>query len=143
MLDSTAKDITGWISHETGINLTFKAVTEGGSILCHSRRGKEHIIVCRPGYSPGTYIVSSLLKVVRFQHRYTWLIGGGPGTNMTAVAGWNEQHQHKLEAHQWIQEQDGQYSRASWLKLIQIKALRIPSHLDAEEVLQVASVSAT
>jgi hypothetical protein len=71
------------------------------------------------------------------------LIGGGPGTNMTAVAGWNEQHQHKLEAHQWIQEQDGQYSRANWLKLIQNKALRIPSHLDAEEVLQVASVSVT
>jgi hypothetical protein len=126
MLDSTVKDRMGWISHETGRNLTFKALTEGGSILCRSGHGKEHIIVCRTGYFPDTYIVCILLKVVRFRHCYTWLIGGGPGTNTTAVASWNEQHQYKLQAHQWIQEQDANYPRANWLKLIENKALRIP-----------------
>jgi len=140
MLDSTAKDITGWISHETGINLTFKALTEGGSIHCHSSREKEHIIVCRPGHSPGTDIVSSLLGVVRPRCRYAWLVTGGPGVNMEAVAGWDEQHQYKLQAHQWIQEQDANYPRANWLKLIENKALRIPRHLNAEEISQLAGI---
>lgn len=138
MLDSTAKNITAWITHEVGKTLIFDKVSETGCILCKSPRGGQYVITCSLCGNSGYYRVRSLLKVTRKNARYSWLITGGAGTNMTVVCGWDDTHIYRLSIEEWIKEKDSNYPRTNWLKLLGTGALPLPAHLDALTIREAA-----
>ena len=134
MLDSTAKNITAWISHESGKTLVFDRISDTGCILCKSPRGGQYVITCSLGGNSGYYRVRSLLKVNRKGVRYSWLITGGAGINMSVVCGWDDTHVYRLSIEEWMKEKDSNYPRPNWLKLLGTGALPLPSHLEINSI---------
>ncbi len=90
-----AQKIVQQCNQETGLNLSYDSLTDGGSIICRDKQRRRHVIVCYNG--PLNPIIRSIVREKRrnVNGGFNWLCNGQAGKNAIEVVYWDEMHRYQ------------------------------------------------